>query len=68
MSELLRKSLLRFKQHVIPRKGTHSWLKLHATDHGAGRSSSPVSRVSEAVQLKDYLKEKYNIEPAGGGA
>ena len=24
-------------------------------------------RVIEAVQLKDYLKEKYNIEPAGGG-
>jgi len=24
-------------------------------------------RVVEAVQLKDYLKEKYNIEPAGGG-
>jgi large subunit ribosomal protein L7/L12 len=24
-------------------------------------------RVAEAVQLKDYLKEKYNIEPAGGG-
>ena len=23
--------------------------------------------VVEAVQLKDYLKEKYNIEPAGGG-
>ena len=24
-------------------------------------------KVVEAVQLKDYLKEKYNIEPAGGG-
>jgi len=24
-------------------------------------------KVLEAVQLKDYLKEKYNIEPAGGG-
>ncbi len=24
-------------------------------------------KVFEAVQLKDYLKEKYNIEPAGGG-
>ena len=24
-------------------------------------------KVSEAVQLKDYLKEKYNIEPAAGG-
>jgi large subunit ribosomal protein L7/L12 len=24
-------------------------------------------KVIEAVQLKDYLKEKYNIEPAGGG-
>ena len=24
-------------------------------------------RVAEAVQLKDYLKEKYSIEPAGGG-
>jgi large subunit ribosomal protein L7/L12 len=23
-------------------------------------------KVVEAVQLKDYLKEKYNIEPAGG--
>jgi large subunit ribosomal protein L7/L12 len=24
-------------------------------------------KVLEAVQLKDYLKEKYNIEPASGG-
>ena len=24
-------------------------------------------KVVKAVQLKDYLKEKYNIEPAGGG-
>ncbi|HEY3788631.1 MAG TPA: 50S ribosomal protein L7/L12 [Urbifossiella sp.] len=23
--------------------------------------------LKEAVELKDYLKEKYNIEPAGGG-
>jgi large subunit ribosomal protein L7/L12 len=23
--------------------------------------------IGKAVQLKDYLKEKYNIEPAGGG-
>jgi large subunit ribosomal protein L7/L12 len=23
--------------------------------------------IAEAVELKDYLKEKYNIEPAGGG-
>jgi large subunit ribosomal protein L7/L12 len=23
--------------------------------------------IKEAVELKDYLKEKYNIEPAGGG-
>jgi large subunit ribosomal protein L7/L12 len=25
-------------------------------------------KVAEAVLLKDYLKEKYNIEPAAGGA
>src|SRR5436190_2461518 len=25
-------------------------------------------KITEAVQLKDYLKEKYNIEPAAGGA
>ena len=24
--------------------------------------------ITKAVQLKDYLKEKYNIEPAAGGA
>ena len=23
--------------------------------------------IAEAVELKDYLKEKYNIEPAAGG-
>ncbi|MFM7148427.1 MAG: 50S ribosomal protein L7/L12 [Gemmataceae bacterium] len=25
-------------------------------------------KITEAVQLKDYLKEKYKIEPAAGGA
>ena len=39
---------------------------LHA-DHGAGRQARQPHASIEAVQLKDYLKEKYNIEPAGGG-
>jgi len=69
LRRLLRTPLLRFKQHCI-QKGRHM-----AEGNGAAYAADIMElgdtiaglTLVKATQLKGYLKDKYNIEPAGGG-
>jgi large subunit ribosomal protein L7/L12 len=67
---LLRKPLPRFKQHCITKgrtpmsEGNGASFPAEITELG---DKIATLTIVKAVQLKDYLKEKYKIEPAAGG-
>src|ERR671936_641534 len=69
-TRLLRTPLLRFKQHRT-RKGRTTMAEGNGATYAAeitdlGDRIAKLT-ITQAVQLKDYLKEKYKIEPAAGG-
>src|SRR5262245_48173227 len=47
-------------------KGTRHMADFSPDISGLGDKIAALT-IAQAVQLKDYLKEKYNIEPAAGG-
>jgi large subunit ribosomal protein L7/L12 len=60
--------LLRFKQHRIARKDEPPMAEGTFAPEITALGDKIVSlTIAQAVELRDYLKEKYKIEPAGGG-
>jgi len=65
-TKLLRNPLPRFKQHQPDRKEPTPCLTSLPRSQIGDKIAN--LKITEAVLLKEYLKEKYKIEPAAGGA
>ena len=52
--------------HTHSKRNIHRWRTLQLTSPSSA-TRSPTSSSSRPSQLRDYLKEKYKIEPAAGG-
>ena len=66
LGSLLRTPLPRFRQHMHQERTDTTMAEFPADVMELGDKIVALT-IGKAVQLRDYLKEKYNIEPAGGG-